>query len=304
MICRRLLPSMQSLQAVEAVVRHGSFTAAAQELALTQSAVSRQVAALEAQLGQILVIRGTRAVLPTIEGKVYVAAAQSVLQQLQQAALVIQGARNKGRLTLAMLPTFGTRWLIPRMPRFLKTHPEITVHFTTRIGQFDLIAEGVSVAIHAGRPDWPGAHALKLFADRLQPMAAPSLVANTDMVGESMPASQISQLPRLALSTRPDEWGSWMSAHDVSSAQLPEMVFEHLATLAQACIAGLGIALLPTFLFHDELAVGDLVALAPEWNNGGGYWLMTPEQCPQGAAALAFRDWLITEISRDDGFFA
>ncbi|MGP9791858.1 LysR family transcriptional regulator [Roseinatronobacter sp. NSM] len=305
MISRRFLPSMQSLQAFDAVVRLGSFTAAAQDLALTQSAVSRQVAALEGQLGQALLLRGKRSVTPTAEGQVYASAAHSVLQQLQQAALAVQGAQDKGRLTLAILPTFGTRWLIPRIPGFLRMHPEITLHFTTRIGQFDLLAEGVDAAVHAGRPDWPGAHALELFADRVQPMAAPALaaVAGTPRGGYA-PPPDIVRLPRLALTTRPQEWDRWTAAQDVPPAPAPDMVFEHLATLAQACIAGLGIALLPPFLFRGELAAGDLVALGPDWGNGAGYWLMTPEQGRQGAAVRAFRDWLMTEVTRDDGVFA
>jgi DNA-binding transcriptional LysR family regulator len=303
MISRRFLPSLQSLQAFDAVVRLGSFTGAAQELALTQSAVSRQVAALESQLGAVLLIRGKRAVTPTLEGKVYAMAAQSALQQLQQAALTLQGTQDKGRLTLAMLPTFGTRWLIPRIPRFLKLHPEITVHFTTRIGQFDLVADGVDAAIHAGKPDWPGAHALELFVDRVQPMASPSLgLVNTR--SRSAPPSQIARHPRLALTTRPNEWQDWMHANDILPAPSTDMVFEHLATLAQACVAGLGVALLPPFLFQDELATGDLVTLGPEWKNGCGYWLMTPEQGRQGAAIRAFRDWLMTEVTRGEGVFA
>jgi len=299
MISRRFLPSTQSLQAFDAVVRLGSFTAAAQELALTQSAVSRQVAALETQLGQVLLVRGKRSVTPTAQGRAYATAAQSALQQLQQAALDLQGAQDKGRLTLAILPTFGTRWLIPRIPRFLRRHPEITLHFTTRIGQFDLLSEGVDAAVYAGRPDWPQAQALKLFEDRVQPMAAPSLQG-----GSGITPAQISRLPRLALATRPAEWDGWMAAHDLPPAPAPDMVFEHLATLAQACVAGLGVALLPPFLYHSELAAGELVALGPEWENGSGYWLMTPEHAPEGAAVRAFRDWLMTEITRDEGVFA
>lgn len=299
MISRRFLPSIQSLQAFDAVVRLGSFTAAAQELALTQSAVSRQVAALESQLGQTLLVRGKRSVIPTGQGRAYATAVQSTLEQLQHAALALQGAQDKGRLTLAILPTFGTRWLIPRIPRFLRMHPEITLHFTTRIGQFDLLSEGVDAAVHAGRPDWPQAQALQLFEDRVQPMAAPGLQG-----ANGTTSAQIARLPRLALVTRPAEWDGWMAAHDLPPAPAPDMVFEHLATLAQACVAGLGVALLPPFLFRSELATGDLAALGSEWGNGSGYWLMTPEHAHQAVAVRAFRDWLLTEITRDDGVFA
>lgn len=291
---RRDLPATPSLQAFEAVARLGSFTAAAQELALTQSAVSRQVAALERQLGVTLLQRGPREVVPTPEGTDYARAVRGALGQLQCAALALQASPNQ--LTLAILPTFGTRWLMPRMPRFLRNHPDVTVHFATRIGQIDLAAEGLDAAIHAGRPDWPGAEATLLLEDRVQPCAAPSLATQTP--------EQIARSPRLALATRPREWADWCAAQGLPDPGPPQMVFEHLSTLAQACIAGLGVALLPGFLFQPELSRGELVPLGPLWHNGAGYWLMTPKAARPNPATDAFRDWLLTEVTRGDGAFA
>ena len=293
---RRLLPSTQTLQAFDAVLRLGSFTAAAAELSLTQSAVSRQVAALERQLGTALLQRSARGVQPTPEGRIYASAARSALEELQHAALALQGAGRPGQLTLAILPTFGTRWLIPRIPRFLRAHPEITLHFTTRIGQFDLLAAQVDAAIHAGRGDWPETSATLLFEDRVQPFAAPALPASTP--------AEIALLPRLGIASRPDEWSGWMAAHGLPAPPPPEMVFEHLAALAQACAAGLGVALLPPFLFRSEIARGDIVALGPCWANGAGYWLITPDQARPKPEVSAFRDWLLTEITREEGAYA
>lgn len=293
-LSRRDLPATPALQAFEAVARLGSFTAAARELALTQSAVSRQVAALERQLGVMLLQRGPREVLPTPEGADYATAVRGALGQLQRAALSLRARPNQ--LTLAILPTFGTRWLMPRMPRFLRNHPDITVHFTTRIGQIDLAAEGLDAAIHSGRADWPGATATLLLEDRVQPCAAPALACDS--------AAQIARRPRLALASRPREWAEWCSAQGLPDPGPHAMVFEHASTLAQACIAGLGVALLPGFLFQPELARGEIVPLAPAWTTGGGYWLMTPNSARPGSATDAFRDWLLTEVTRGDGAFA
>ena len=291
---RRHLPSTHSLQAFEAVARLGSFTQAAEELALTQSAVSRQVAALEAQLGVALLERGSRQVIPTPEGAVYAEAARDALDRLQAAARDILHRDTPGQLTLAILPTFGTRWLIPRIPRFLRRHPEVTLHFRTQIGAFDMSRQRVDAALHAGQPDWPGTEATLLFEDHVQPCAAPALRAEK--------LADIARLPRLAIASRPDEWQGWAAAHGLPPLPAPEMVFEHLAAMAQGCAAGLGVALLPPFLFRPELARGELVALAPDWVNGGGYWLMTPAQARPNPAAAAFRDWLVTEVTREEGY--
>ncbi len=291
---RRHLPSTPSLQAFEAVARLGSFTQAAEELALTQSAVSRQVAALEDQLGVTLLDRGPRQVTPTPEGAAYAKAARDALDTLQMAAREITRRDTPGQLTLAILPTFGTRWLIPRIPRFLRRHPEITLHFRTQIGAFDMVAARVDAALHAGQPDWPGTEATLLFEDRVQPCASPALGAET--------LADIARLPRLAIASRPEEWQGWAAAHGLSPLPAPEMVFEHLAAMAQGCAAGLGVALLPPFLFRPELARGELVALAPDWANAGGYWLMTPAQARPNPAAAAFRDWLMTEVTREEGY--
>lgn len=292
---RRHLPSTQSLQAFEAVARLGSFTQAAEELALTQSAVSRQVAALEGQLGVALLERGPRQVNSTPEGAIYAEAARNALDILQAAARDVRHRDTPGQLTLAILPTFGTRWLIPRIPRFLRRHPEVTLHFRTQIGDFDMGRQRVDAALHAGAPDWPGTDATLLFEDRVQPCAAPGLAAAGTL-------ADIARLPRLAIASRPDEWQGWAAAHELAPLPAPEMVFEHLAAMAQACAAGLGVALLPPFLFRPELARGELVALAPDWANGGGYWLMTPARARPNAATLAFRDWLMTEVTREEGY--
>ncbi|MCC6002631.1 MAG: LysR family transcriptional regulator, partial [Pararhodobacter sp.] len=174
---RRLLPGMSALLAFDAVARTGSFTGAARDLALTQGAISRQVAALEGQLGVALIDRGARRVRLTEAGLAYAARARAALELLGQGALEALGQAPERGLRLAILPTFGTRWLMPRIPAFVRRHPEITLQFATRIGHFDLVAEGMDAAIHSGRADWPGARMTLLLQESVVPVAAPSLLA-------------------------------------------------------------------------------------------------------------------------------
>ena len=296
---RRLLPPVQMLQAFEAVARLGSFTEAARELALTQSAVSRQVRALEDQLGVPLLLRDSRNVALTSAGAGYARTVRTALDDLRRGALQAMGAGGETALTLAILPTFGTRWLMPRLPGFLRRHPEITLRFATRIGPFDMLRDGVDAAIHAGRADWPGARATLLFEEVLRPVAAPGMLE-----GAPPDPARIVAQPLLALASRPGDWLGWLRAHGVVQTPRPALEFEHFATLARACAAGLGVGLLPTVLIGPEVARGELVALGADWSGGGGYWFVEPDLPRSPPATQRFRDWLLDEVQRSDGAFA
>lgn len=290
MIQRRLLPNTPALLAFDAVARTGTFTAAARELGQTQGAVSRQVAQLEGQLGVVLVDRGARAARLTEAGTAYARAARAALDALGQGAMEALGQMPGRGLRLAILPTFGTRWLMPRIPRFVRRHPEITLHFTTRIGRFDLAAEGLDAAIHSGRGDWPGARLTLLMEETVIPVAAPG---TPGIVGQ----------PLLALATRPQAWPDfWAATGQPGPVPAPLMRLEQISTLAQAAAASMGVALMPAFLIRPELDSGALIRLGPERATGFGYWFAEPDlapgQTPKPATAF-FKDWLITETDRD-----
>lgn len=290
MIPRRLLPNTPALLAFDAVARTGSFTAAARDLGQTQGAISRQVAQLEGQLGVVLVDRGARAARLTQAGTAYARAAKAALDALGRGAMEALGQTQERGLQLAILPTFGTRWLMPRIPRFVRRHPEITLHFTTRIGRFDLGAEGIDAAIHSGRGDWPGARLTLLMEERVMPVAAP---------GTPGVAGQ----PLLALATRPQAWADWWALSTLPGPlPAPAMRLEQVSTLAQAAAAGMGVALMPAFLIRPELDSGALVPLGPETATGFGYWFAEPDLAPGERAkpsVARFKDWLITEIDRE-----
>lgn len=292
MLTRRLYPSMPALRAFDAVARLGSFTAAGRDLAVTQGAISRQIAALEAQMGVTLVTREGRRVSLTEAGLAYAPRARSALESLGQGALEALGQAPERGLRLAILPTFGTRWLMPRIPGFVRRHPEITLSFLTRIGRFDLGAEGVDAAIHSGRADWPGTRMTLLMTERVMPVAAPARAA-----------PGLAGAPLLALASRPQAWAEWRAATGLAGpVPAPVMRFEQVATLAQAAAAGMGVALLPAFLIRPELDKGELVPLGEEVPSGAGYYFVEPQQGagarPKRAVAQ-FRDWLVTEVARD-----
>ena len=160
---RRFLPSLSLLQAFEAAARLQSITGAAQELSLTQSAVSRQIRALEEQLGTCLFHREKQTIRLTLGGASYAREVREALQKISQASMNLRANPHGGTLSLAILPTFGTRWLAPRLPGFLAENPGITINLVTRLTQFDFRNEAVDAAIHFGRTDWPGADCVHLM---------------------------------------------------------------------------------------------------------------------------------------------
>lgn len=287
MIARRLLPSTAALLAFDALARTGSFTAAARDLGQTQGAISRQVAQLEGQLGTALVARVGRGAALTEAGLAYASHARAALDALGQGAMAALGQGPDTGLHLAILPTFGTRWLMPRLPRFLRRHPEVTLHLATRIGRFDLAAEGIDAAIHSGRGDWPGMRLTLLMDERVVPVGAPGTAG---VAGQRL----------LALASRPTGWADWWGlTAQPGPLPVPAMRFEQVSTLAQAAAAGLGVALLPAFLIRPELDSGALVALGDEVASTHGYYFAEPDRLRPRAAVVRMREWLVTETDRD-----
>ena len=172
---RGFLPNVGNLLAFEATARHSSVSRAAEELSLTQSAVSRQIQQLEETLGLSLFSRTRQRVVLTDVGRMYAAQVRQTLADLSDAtrqAIALSG--TSGVLNLAVLPTFGTRWLIPRIPEFLSRHPDVTVNFGVRLVPFDFSAEPFDAAIHFGQPHWPGAVCELLMREECVPVCSPA----------------------------------------------------------------------------------------------------------------------------------
>jgi LysR family glycine cleavage system transcriptional activator len=283
------------LRAFDAAARCGSFTAAANELQLTQGAISRQVSALEAQLGVALFKRVGKTIQLTEEGKIYAEQIHAALQAIRNASLTAMTSPLTGILNLAILPTFGTRWLMPRFPSFLEQNPDITVNFVTRLSPFDFRSENLHAAIHYGAPDWPGTQSTFLMSEEVVPVCSPAWLR------EHAPGNpaQLAEMPLLQLSSRANAWASWFQSFDVTPPAAQGMLFEQLAIIAQAAVAGLGAALLPRFLIQSELERGELVVIMElPLQDSGGYYLVTPTEKADYAPVAALRTWLLKMVEQ------
>ena len=290
---RRFLPSISLLAAFEAVARTGSVTAAARELDLTQSAVSRQIKALEEQLGVELFLRERQTVRLTLAGDSYAREIREALRRISSASLNLRANPHGGTLNLAILPTFGTRWLAPRLGRFLSKNPGVTINLVTRLSSFDFRLDSIDAAIHFGHPHWPGAELTFLMSEWTIPACSPKFLEEHAI----SQARHLLDVPLLHLTTRPDAWENWFSENGVDFQTLHGMLFDQFATAAQAAIAGLGIALLPTFLIEDELKRGDLVAAIDRATESRErYYLAYPAERADYAPLAAFRDWIEEEV--------
>ncbi len=288
---RRLLPSTSMLIAFDAAARTGSFSTAAREINLTHGAISRQVHALEGLLNVSLFVRAGKTVQLTETGKIYAEEIHRALQSIRNASLNAITGPLRGILNLAVLPTFGTRWLIPRFPSFLQDHPDITVNFVTKLSPFDFQQENLHSAIHYGEPDWPNTTSTFLLEEKVLPACSPAYLKNNQI----KTVEDIAQVALLHLSSRADAWENWFTANGVSVQPEPGMLFEQFSILIQAAIAGMGVALLPEFLIQNELKQDELTTIseAPLMNSSG-YYLITPIDKADYPPVVAFREWLLS----------
>lgn len=293
---RRKIPSTAALAVFEAAARHQSYTKAADELAVTQSAVCRQIASLEEFLGVRLFQRSRRGVALTEAGLGYAQQVRSRLDEVERDALALMARGGQGgTLELGAVPTFSTKWLLPRLPGFHAAHPGIEVHLTARTRPFLFDETPFDAAIHAGVAAWPGTESLCLFAESLLPVCSPVVAGAKRHFGRADWERQT----LLQQSTRPYAWREWFAGRgwrldgDMAGPRL-----ELFSMLTEAAIHGMGVALVPPFLIEDELARGLLVPVAREaMPSGRSYFLIYPERKSGSPALNAFARWLQAEVS-------
>lgn len=293
---RRFLPSLPLLIAFDATARTGSITAAAKEIRLTQGAVSRQIKALEEQLDVPLFVRDRQTIRLTVAGESYAREIREALRRISTASLNLRANPDGGTLNVAVLPTFGERWLAPRLPIFARSHPNIVINLMTQSTPVDFRHESFDCAIHFGTAGWEGLCTAVLRNETVTPICSPELRKKYHFTRPE----DLKKATLLHLTTRPDAWERWFMYNGYNPESLHGPLFNEFSTLSQACVAGLGLALLPDFLFTREIATGELVpALNLHMRSADRYFLTWPLNRSGYAPLLLFRDWLLAQMQND-----
>jgi len=295
-LASRNLPSTAAMQCFEAAARHMSFTRAADELNLTQSAVSKQVAHLETALQHKLFRRVRRSLLLTPEGAMFLSDVRKVLTQIEMSAHAIMTySGNSEVLKIATLPSFGSRWLAKKLPAFLSSNPNISLEFHDRVKDFNLEQEDIDVAFFYGHGSWPGLACHKLIDEEMVAVASPELLGQCSI----HTVDDLTQLPLLHLSTRPDAWHHWFSVQEIiTDRSYHGTRFETFPMLVRTAMAGGGVALVPHFTVDEELEAGRLKLASPHrLLSKSAYYLVYPEHLGELAKVRRFVEH-ITE-SRD-----
>lgn len=293
-LTRSLIPDLGVFQAFACAARHGSFTRAAEELNLTQSAVSRQIRTLETQLGVVLFERVRKRVVLSEAGRALLPQVARLLDQSEEIMRrALAASDGKALLTIATLPSFGSRWLMRRLPGFLKLHPGISFNIACHRGPFDLSRGDFDVAIHYGQPVWPHASCTYLCDELIVPVASPAFASQP-----STPDG-IARGPLLHLSTRPKLWSQWFEAQGLAEVNAFQgHHFDQFNMVIEAALAGAGFALLPRYLIEEELAAGRLLEACPRpFSSAQSYYIVLPEGKQETPAVQAFRSWLLTQVS-------
>ena len=280
------------LIAFESAARHLSFTRAADELAVTESAVSRKIALLEEYLAVQLFSRVKRRLQLTDAGKTYSALVQQSLDKLEMDTTLAMGY-DTGRiaLELAVLPTFALKWLMPRLGEFSTLHPDITINVTAREEPFLFSEEAFDATIHFDHPVWANATTTYLFTEELIPVCSPDLIGGLKCGGPS----DLFDFVLMHKTGRPEAWSRWFElAGAPNSKALRGPRFSMYALLIEAARARVGVALVPRTYVQGELAAG---ALTVPWEmlvpGAKDYYFVVPEQKQASPAIRAFRDWLL-----------
>ncbi|MGC5701549.1 LysR family transcriptional regulator [Pseudomonas sp. NFXW11] len=292
---RRKIPSTAALISFEAAARHESFTKAAQELSLTQGAVCRQIASLEEFLSVELFRRSRRGVKLTEAGLSYSRRVATQLDAVERDTLSVMGQQGANVIELAVVPTFGTQWLLPRLKDFQQQHPEVTVNLTNRTRPFLFADTPFDAAIYFGDADWSGTQSHRLMDEHPVPVCSPNLLGDHSQLS----AQAIAELPLLQQTTRPYAWRQWFSSQQLNVPRdMTGPRYELFSMLAQAAMHDMGIALIPAFLIQRELAEKRLVIANPQaLSSIKAYYLMIPERKVESASLRAFRDWLVTQAN-------
>ncbi|MCP1747839.1 LysR family glycine cleavage system transcriptional activator [Bradyrhizobium japonicum] len=288
------MPSLNGLRAFEAAARHLSFTLAASELNVTQTAISHQIRRLEEELGIRLFVRQNRALALTPEARDYLPGVRAAFNDLRLATDRLLRKDDDKVLTVSTLASLAAKWLLPRLTDFQEQHPGIDVRITTSTSLVDFQRDNVDAAIRYGRGQWPGLRADWLMADELFPVCSPSLLRGDKPLRQP---EDLKGYPLLHTSNaNSDDWRLWLTAAGLPGdiARQPGITFDMIFMTIQAAIDGIGVAMGRTSYVQDDIAKGRLVvpfkiALPAD----AGFYLVAPEGRREAPKLAAFREWMI-----------
>ncbi|MGC5702871.1 LysR family transcriptional regulator [Pseudomonas sp. NFXW11] len=283
------LPPLLALRAFEAVARHLSFIKAAQELCVSQSAISHQVQKLEQHLGQRLFVRRTRAIDLTASGARYYQEIRPALEQIAQATQALLAPTSGSVLRVGLLASFATLWLAPRLADFRRRYPQIELQLHPDINLADVAGAEVDLAIRYGKGHWPQVQAQRFLGERLSPVCSPDFKARALAQGPLL----------MSHAQQPFEWNDWGKHQAIDLGTYPSLMLHDYNIVVEAAVAGQGIAMGRGRLIQRHLAQGSLVDAfdLPPLCGDIGYWLVTAEG-PRNPALECLVQWLL-EQGRD-----
>ena len=294
---RPRLPPLNALKTFEAAARHESFTRAAEELCVTQGAVSQQVKALEAQLAIKLFNRERQRLIITEAGRDYLTVVRDALDRIAVGTERLLQRQNAGVLTVSTSPDFAAKWLVHRLGHFAEAHAGIDLRVSAAMHHVDFAREEVDMAVRHGDGNWPGLDTVQLSSERLFAVCSPKLLSGRRRLGKP---ADILKFPLIHLDSRTD-WTKWLQAVGISDADVTHgPVLNRASMVIDAAINGQGIALARTTLAAWDLINGRLVRPFPEsLRISKTYWIVCPKATASLPKIVTFRDWLLAEASQD-----
>ena len=288
------LPSLNGLRAFEAAARHLSFTQAASELNVTQTAISHQIKRLEEELGIRLFIRQNRALALTPEAQGYLPGIRAAFNDLRLATDRLLRSDDDHVLTVSTLASLAAKWLLPRLSPFQEAHPGIDVRITTSTNLVDFQRDNVDAAIRYGRGQWPGVRADWLMADELFPVCSPVLLNGNKPL--KCPEDLRDHVLLHTSNANSDDWRLWLTAAGLPTniSTKPDVTFDLVFMTVQAAIDGVGVAMGRTAYVQDDIAKGRLVVpFRIALPTDAGFYLVSPAGRTDSPKLSAFRQWLI-----------
>lgn len=297
------LPSLNGLRAFEAAARHMSFTQAAEELNVTQTAISHQIRRLEEELGVQLFLRLKDGLALSEDGHAYFPGIRAAFQELRYSTQALFESRHHSVLTINTLVSVASKWLLPRLPAFQQAFPEIDVRVSASTELVDFRKGGIDAAIRYGRGDWQGLRADFLMSDEIFPVCSPALLNGTKTLRTPADLAQHTLLQVSGMTA--NDWSTWLSAagQPAQLAQGPRLTFDLAMMAVQAAVDGQGVCIGRSTYVDDDLRAGRLVVpFDLRLKDALGFYLVTPHETADSKKITAFRSWLLTHCQGGESF--